>query len=307
MKFLLLAQDNSASTNNIIGAFEQLGHEVDVVLYHEGGQQRCHIIEKDDQKLLSYQGREIDPKDYDGAKLRSWGTAALGAELLEVCEEAGIPVLNETSRTTIMNSKIVSARLFAAIEGISFPKTVTFRNSSNDAKKTLAQATEKLGQGIYVFKADYGTRGSGIHFVETPNDLAQAISTLPTDNPGFLLQQFIGSMNEPISHYRVLVSKTQGVTKEAIKFTAQRPLYPSNGSTGSAAVFIPLSDGFKHAAEIAAKHSGLTFCGVDMMEDENGHPVILEVNDGPATNRFDDQGHEASLSSVKDLVEKCEL
>ena len=306
MKFLLLAQNNSPNVKNIISAFGQLNHDVDIVLYHEDGQQQCHVIEKDNGNLLSYKGREIDPKNYDGAQLWSWGTADIGRELLRVCEQAGIPVLNETSKTAVMDSKIKSAKLFSAALNVSFPKTVIFEQGS-DAVQALKLATEKLGKGLYVFKADYGALGKGIAFIKSLENLESAISTLPKHNPGFLLQEFVGASDRPISHYRVIVSQQHGPINEAIKFTAQHPLHPSNGSAGGNAEFVPLLDKFRYTAVQATRISNLTFSGIDLMEDRHGNPVLLEVNDGPGTKRFDDRGHNASLLSVRDLIAKCEF
>jgi len=301
MKALLIAQGHSPSTDNIITAFKERGHDLTVMRYWENGEQSAEIV---DGKFV-YKDTTIDPAAFDAAMLRSWGTAPLGAEFLKACEMEGVTTLNPTPRTAVTNSKVESAELFM-LNDISFPETLTYdkrihkkkNNTQANAKINFMCAEREIGPPPYVFKTDYGCRGMGVRFISTIKELNEALDeTRGAIKPGWLLQEFIGNAGQPISHYRVLVSEDKAFA-QSILFTANSPLTPSNGSKGAKSEFIKTPDDIHDLAVKATKTTGLNFASVDIMRREDGTPVILEVNDSPATDRFDVKGLKASEAAV---------
>lgn len=301
MNALLLAQGHSASTDNIIAAFKERGHNLDVVYYHDnlnaGGVPTAHITSSgflDDGKLIA-------PSDYDIAMLRCWGTAPIGARFLAECEKAGVTVLNPTADTAVMNSKIASARLFRR-SSVPFPKSLVYEGSVH-ARQTFNFAAKGLGTTPIVFKADYGTHGKAIRFISNPDDLQNSIDDFAPHNPGFVLQEFIGDPHAPISHYRAIVNQEFCLGK-GFRLTAPQPNHASNRAQGAAAQLVDLPEDVKNTAVQAAIVSKLAFSGVDIMLRTDGTPVVLEVNDSPATNGFDEAGINASRESVLALEER---
>lgn len=299
MKVLFLIEDEKNETaSNLINAFK--GNDgvcsLDVISYCSNKKSQCTIVNDGDTQALSYNDRIYSPRDYDAALLWSWGTADTGRKYLRIFEDSNVPVLNSTYATVVTDSKINFTKKLQQNK-IKTPKTMFF--SSALALNSISQINEKLGQPPYVFKADYGTQGSGINFAASEEDVhhfAKKLQGKEVDHQAFLVQEFMGDSEMPIFHYRLFVIGADVLSK-AILITAQSPLAPSNISKGGDFDFVDINGHLKKLALDATRTAELAVAGVDIMVPSNGKledAVVIEVNDGAGTKTFDRHGLKAS-------------
>jgi len=130
----------------------------------------------------------------------------------------------------------------------------------------------------------------------------------PSKQSGFVLQEFVGSADQPITHYRVIVTGDQAFPT-AMKVTAPSSLQVSNIFNGGTAEYIATNDTLAKRAQDATQASGLSVAGVDIMKvqrDGSDDYVVLEVNDGPGTKTFDKAGFALSQHIVKHVMAKLD-
>lgn len=312
--FLVESLDNQTALN-LVDAFSGTDHQVDVIPYFSHQKNQCFIeyFQVENVQVqgsqaqtscsvpaLIYNARSYFPSDYDAALLWCWGTADLGRQYLRIFEDQGVRVINSTYATEVTDSKVQLSRYFEQ-SGIAIPKTLYF-DAPLSGSESLA-GLEQLGEPPYVFKADYGTRGNAVSFPKTLADVMQCAQELYRQTPdtsGFIVQQFIGSSQRPISHYRALVLGDE-VFPHLLKVTASKPMQASNIAMGSTVELVPLQEDIEQLALQAAKSSGLKIAGVDLMveyTDNHARVVVLEINDGPGTKTFDREGCDASQAVI---------
>lgn len=293
----LVTNDHNLTAANLIEALHNTEHQIDVVPYYNDDSNQCHITDTPQGHALVFKGQIYSPSNYDGVMLWCWGTAALGRKFLKIFEDQGVEVLNSTEYTKITDSKIDIARVFKLAQ-VPSPVTLVFEGGVINVE----QIQQVLGEGPYVFKADYGTQGLGVEFPKSIADVEKLAQRLLQDNPisrGFILQEFIGNPNQPITHYRLLVIGDE-VIPITMKVTAKQELCVSNVAAGGQVEFIPLTNEMREITLAATRASGLRMAGVDlMMRDKTGEIVVLEVNDGPGTKTFDQSGYQASHKTVQ--------
>ena len=310
MKIIFLVEciDN-LTASNLVDSFSKTEHIVDVVSYFDNDQKQCVVIENGNMRSLLYNKRLYTPSEYDAALLWCWGTAEIGRDYLRIFEEQGVFVVNSANDTEVTDSK---NQLTAMLQngGVNIPKTLFFEKGLTfDAyKDKLSLLEPSLGTHPYVFKPNYGTRGRGIQFVnsiEEINDLTAMLHSKKILGDGFILQEFIGDSEQAISHYRTLVLG-ESVFPYVLKITASSPMKVSNIAAGGLAEIVKITPELMQASLQAAKVSGLKMAGVDLMvksEGVNGGDiVVLEVNDGPGTKTFDQAGCHASDAVVNFFV-----
>lgn len=285
-KIAILAQGVSPSVDGLKKAFIDKGHNVDVlrycddqfkpIIYSSNAAERAFLTDKD--------GNKINPENYQGAILWSWGTASMGASLLNVFERAGVSVLNSTAQTRVTDSKVDLTRLFNRIS-ISVPKTLCFENP--DVSNISDSVAQCIGAPPYVLKHDYGTGGKKVFFLDSLESLMAEIARIPEDKTRFIVQEFIGDHKKPIQHFRVLVIGDK-VFPKLLTLTAPDVLKPSNvAAGGSAQIGDIAADSEMAALAIAAfKAAGLNVSGVDIMRHVDGRLVVLEANDGPGLKTY---------------------
>ncbi len=301
MKILFLVEDeNNVTAANLIAALRQTKNDVDVISYYSGKEDQCSIVINNGCPNISFNRRVYSPTDYDAALLWCWGTAAVGRKYLRIFENAGVIVLNSTYDTEITDSKVSLTKMLAK-EGVSTPRTVFYGVGSS--VRSVCCVKEKLGSPPYVFKPDYGTQGLGIEFALSESKLEVFARNLQNQQ-GFLVQEFIGNSEKPISHYRVLVIG-DSVISSAMKITASKPLAASNIARGGDVEFVRITNYLKTLALSATRTTGLKVAGVDIMTYTCGgeeKAVVLEVNDGPGTKTFDAHGLDVSAQIVDYFV-----
>ena len=227
-------------------------------------------------------------------------------------------VLNSTRYTEITDSKI---RMANVLLKANIPTPTTLCMPKGHCNNTFHEIQETLGNPPYVFKPDYGTRGIGVQFALSLNNIESFAKQLLTQQrqakatlhhhqaqQGFIVQKFIGDPNELISHYRVLVIGNE-VFPMTLKVTATSTLTVSNVFSGAKITFTKTTDALKEIALAATQASGLNVAGVDIMQDgkkNEKHYWVLEVNDGPGTKTFEQAGFNVSTRIVNYFIESLD-
>ncbi|MGS2718391.1 ATP-grasp domain-containing protein [Eionea flava] len=311
MNILLLLQSlDNLTAINLIQAFKQTGHNIEVVPYYQDNKEQVAVINRGQLSFLKHQSILHNPKDYDAAVLWCWGTAALGRKYLKIFEDQGVWVLNSINNTAITDSKTQFAKALIK-NNIATPKTCFF--DTRKSEPSYLDIVKKLGAPPYVLKHDYGTQGKGVQFFHNQQEFEGHLNTfldLNKEGGKFIVQEFIGNPNKPIYHYRVIVIGNQAFPIGR-KTTAKSPMTISNFAAGSATEFFHVNSGLlMNTALEAAKISGLNVSGVDLMEYEyrgQQHVVVLEVNDGPGTKTFDQHGHHVSQAIADYVIHELSL
>ncbi len=206
----------------------------------------------------------------DLAIVRAIGDGSLEAitmrlGVLHALEALGVPVLNSARAIERCTDKSMASFLLAQA-GLPAPQTF--------AAQTLAQARDiarrECAKGPLVMKPLFGAQGWGLRLIEHEGDLP----SLQDARGVFYLQRFVGPARPPFEDMRILVSGG-----EAIAAMRRRSSHwITNVRQGAKPLAVEPSEREAEIAVGAAAALGVDFAGVDIINDERGAPLILEVN-----------------------------
>jgi RimK family alpha-L-glutamate ligase len=182
---------------------------------------------------------------------------------------AGVPVLNPPGAIEAAVDKYLAT---ARLEAAGLPVPPTWCGESADEAQT---AFERLG-GDVVVKPLFGAEGRGLVRVSDPELARRAFRTLERIGAVLYVQQFI---RHPGHDWRafVLGERVLGVIRRHAPGTDWR----TNVAVGGRAEAVRLDEGVERLAIRAARAVGATMAGVDLLPDESGRLVVLEVNAVP--------------------------
>lgn len=191
--------------------------------------------------------------------------------IAEELERAGYRLFNCCSSIVKCDDKMLT-HLSLSDQGIKMPTTISsplcYRDDGN--RKYLDNVIEIIGLPMIV-KENYGSLGRQVYFVTNKNELLDLENKLI--HVPHIFQQFIASSKG--KDYRIIVigGKTVAYMKRENKFS-----YLSNLATGGKSYVVDLPKTYLEVAEKAARILELDYCGVDLLEGENGEPILSEVN-----------------------------
>ncbi|ULO22817.1 RimK family alpha-L-glutamate ligase [Methylocystis sp. SB2] len=206
----------------------------------------------------------------DLAIVRAIGDGSLEAitmrlGVLHALEALGVPVLNSARAIERCTDKSMASFLLAQA-GLPTPQTF--------AAQTLAQARaiarRECAKGPLVMKPLFGAQGWGLRLIEREDDLP----SLQEARGVFYLQRFVGPARPPFEDMRILVSG--GDIIAAMRRRSSH--WITNVRQGAKPVAVEPSVREAEIALAAAAALGVDFAGVDIINDERGAPLILEVN-----------------------------
>lgn len=265
MKILILSrQPRLYSTQRLVEAGEQLGHEM-LVIDHL----KCNIeIEKKNPKIY-YQGAYIENVDAIipriGASVTFYGTAVVRQfEMMNIFSAV------ESQALVRSRDKLRSLQLLARA-GVGLPKTV-FTNFS----KNVEHVVESVGGAPVVLKLLEGTQGLGVILADTQNAAGSVMEAFNGLEARIIVQEFIKEAGG--ADVRAFI--VDGEVVGAMKRQGKEGEFRSNLHRGGSANIIELSEEEEKTALIAAKAMGLGVAGVDMLQSKTG-PLVLEVNSSP--------------------------
>jgi len=206
----------------------------------------------------------------DLAIVRAIGDGSLEAitmrlGVLHALEALGVPVVNSARAIERCTDKSMASFLLAQA-GLPAPQTF--------AAQTLAQARDiarrECAKGPLVMKPLFGAQGWGLRLIEHEGDLP----SLQDARGVFYLQRFVGPARPPFEDMRILVSGG-----EAIAAMRRRSSHwITNVRQGAKPLAVEPSAREAEIALAAAAALGVDFAGVDIINDNRGEPLILEVN-----------------------------
>lgn len=195
----------------------------------------------------------------------------LAAEL-----EKKVRVFNSSDTIRICEDKALT---YSAVcgEGVEIPATLyaplCYSDLSKMPKKVSEEADtviQKLGLPL-IFKLNVGSLGIGTRLIGSKEELEAAMVEFAYVPHHY--QEFVKSSAG--TDIRVVV-----IGGEAIASMRRRNAsgFLSNLAAGGVAEAYAAPEAYLRMAELAAARVGADYCGVDLMEREDGSPILLEVN-----------------------------
>ncbi|TLG73772.1 RimK family alpha-L-glutamate ligase [Methylocystis sp. B8] len=206
----------------------------------------------------------------DLAIVRAIGDGSLEAitmrlSVLHALKALDVPVVNSARAIERCTDKSMASFLLAQAR---LPTPQTF------AAQTLAQARaiarRECATGPLVLKPLFGAQGWGLRLIERVDDLP----SLQDARGVFYLQRFVGPARPPFEDMRVLVS--HGEIVAAMRRRSSH--WITNVRQGAKPLAAEPSVRETEIALAAAKALGVDFAGVDIINNDRGEPLILEVN-----------------------------
>jgi len=226
----------------------------------------CKIVTGRAQGLIIPGFRDLP----DLAIVRAIGDGSLEAitmrlGVLHALEALGVPVLNSARAIERCTDKSMASFLLAQA-GLPTPQTF--------AAQTLAQARaiarRECAKGPLVMKPLFGAQGWGLRLIEDESDLP----SLQDARGVFYLQRFVGPARPPFEDMRILVSGGEIIA--AMRRRSSH--WITNVRQGAKPLAVEPSEREAEIALAAAAALGVDFAGVDIINDDRGAPLILEVN-----------------------------
>ena len=275
------------STNRLVEAAKQRGHEVEVVNFL-----RCYMNITAHDPSVHYKGRELDQFD---AIIPRIGTSVTfyGTAVLRQFEMMGVYPLNESVAISRSRDKLRSLQLLSR-KGIGMPVT-GFARSADDVQGIL----DIVGRAPAVIKLIQGTQGLGVVLAETDKAAESVIEAFIGLDANIIVQEFIKEAKG--SDFRCLVIGEKVVA--AMQRTAKEGEFRSNLHRGGSAQIAKLTPEERSTAVRAARTMGLNVAGVDLLRSNHG-PVIMEVNSSPGLEGIEKATGKDVAGMIMEFMEK---
>ena len=230
---------------------------------------------------LSFVLNGLNLCEYDLILVRRFAADFAGAEerallnnLYEFTQNASTLVIN-SPRSILLCIDKAECSLVLNKAGIPTPKTVV---TTQVEPEILEKYFEQLGKKVVV-KPLFGAKGRGILVVEDIDSLVSLAQRAYETRTVLYLQEFIETIdNQGLREdWRVFVANDEVIG--AMKRRSES--FITNLHRGGAAVSAPLTEEIEELALKASKSCGTFYSGVDFLIDEEGQPLIVEVNSIP--------------------------
>lgn len=193
----------------------------------------------------------------------------LRMDILATAEAAGVRVINSPKSIECAVDKYLTTQKLA-LAGISVPDTMTCEGSD-----AAMEAFEALG-GDVVVKPIFGAEGRGMLRIDQPELALRTFRTLERLNATIYLQRFL---HGPLEDIRILLLDGRPVAS-----MKRQPIagdFRANAAQQGRSTPWHPTDQEVELAQRSAEVTGCVFSGVDLMYDENGKAVVIEVNAVP--------------------------
>ncbi len=291
MRIAILSRNaNLYSTNRILKAGEQRGHEM-IVIDH----QKCVLVIESSKPKIIYKGEEL--KNIDAIIPRIGASVTFyGAAVVRQFEQMHVFSTVESQALVRSRDKLRSLQLMAKA-GIGMPKTA-FASSPKDIDNIIKQ----VGGAPVVIKLLEGTQGIGVILAETHNSAKSVIEAFLGVAVNILVQEFIKEAKG--ADVRVFI--VDGQIVGAMRRQGAEGDFRSNLHRGGKAALIQLSAEEKATAIKAVKKLGLAIGGVDMLQGASG-PLVMEVNSSPGLEGIEAATGEDIAGKIIEYVERNEF
>ncbi|MCP3101225.1 RimK family alpha-L-glutamate ligase [Myxococcus sp. K15C18031901] len=266
MKVTLLSRSASIpSTRRLVEAGRARGHRMRVLnplrvqMHLDGG-----------SATLYYDRKKLAPTDVlvprIAQSINTYGLAVVNQFAL-----GGVALVNHAQAIAMSRSKMRSLQLLSA-HGIDIPATVMARDAAH-----LKEMVGLVGGVPVLVKLLQGQEKHGVMVCESLQSLEAALEAVLGLGHNLVMQEYVKSTSQDV---RVLV-----VGGKAIAAVRRRPRAGRLAHTlikGARLEAMELSPGQRATAEKATRLVGLEVAAVDLLDVEEGHPKVFEVNSSPA-------------------------
>lgn len=265
MKIGVLSREKSLySTQRLIEAAEQRGHEVEVI-----DALRCYMNINSDKPEIHYQGKELT--NFDAVIPRIGASVTFyGCAVLRQFESMGVYSPNGSVAITRSRDKLRSLQVLSR-KDVGMPIT-GFASKPDDVKDLLTM----VGGAPVVIKLLEGTQGIGVVLAETRKAAESVIEAFMGLKANIMVQEYIKEAGGADIRCFVIGDKVIA----SMKRQAQEGEFRSNLHRGGSASLIRITPEERRTAVKAAKAMGLGVAGVDLLRSERG-PLVMEVNSSP--------------------------
>jgi ribosomal protein S6--L-glutamate ligase len=266
MKITILSRSASiSSTKRLVEAGRARGHQVRVlnpvrVEMHLDGQ----------RANLYYRRRKLSPCDVVipriAQSINNYGLAVVNQ--FAMC---GVPLVNTARAIAESRNKLRSLQLLSA-HGIDIPATVMARDAAD-----LKAMVGLVGGVPVLVKLLQGQEKHGVMVCESLQSLEAALEAILGLGHNLVVQQYVQNTGQDV---RVLV-----VGGRAVAAVRRLPRFGRLSYTlnrGARLERIELTELQRQAAEKTATLVGLEVAAVDLLDVQEGHPKVFEVNSSPA-------------------------
>ena len=235
----------------------------------------------------------------DGAFVRGVAAGTLEEvvfrlDVLHALDAMGVPVYNDGRAIERSVDKSLTSFLLARA-GLATPSTLV------TAVRAEAEAhiLREIAQGsMTVCKPLFGSQGKGLIRIAEPRDLPDASAV----NGVWYLQRFVASGATGAADWRLLVLGGRVVAS----MRRSTPGWLTNVAQGGRCQAALPDQGLRALAERALEVLGMSYAGVDLMQDRDGGWWILEVNSIPAWRGLQGvAGVDIAGLLAEDLLRRC--
>lgn len=220
---------------------------------------------------IKYNDQDISVKDviyFRGSIFKEKREKILS--ISEFCKFRGAKVINSAESSFISSNKWLS-RINLIKSKIKMPKACLIFN-----KKDIEEAVNFLGGFPILLKTFYGSKGSGVIFINDIYSLISVYDYFTSLEQNFYLEEFIDSPQKQT--VRTICIKDEPIC--SFIMTPQKDDFRSNYAKGGNAT--KTNDKTEKIAVDVLKSCKLDFCAVDIIQDKNtGEYFVLEVNSSP--------------------------
>jgi ribosomal protein S6--L-glutamate ligase len=239
---------------------------------------------------------------YDGAELPMYDAVIprigasitfYGTSVVRQFEMMGTFSVNESVAISRSRDKLRSLQLLSR-KGIGLPRT-GFASKPDNVKDLI----KNVGGAPLVIKLLEGTQGIGVVLADTNKAAESIIEAFMGLKANILVQEYVKEAGG--ADIRCLVVGSKVVA--AMKRQGAEGEFRSNLHRGGSAEIVKSSKLERETAVNAAKVMGLNFCGVDLLQSENG-PMVMEVNSSPGLEGIETATGKNVAGMVFDFIEK---
>ncbi|ATB26672.1 ATP-grasp domain-containing protein [Melittangium boletus] len=266
MKITILSRSASiSSTKRLVEAARARGHQVRVlnpvrVEMHLDGR-KAHLY---------YRRRKLAPCDVVIPRIAQ-SVNNYGLAVVNQFAMSGIPLLNTARAIAESRNKMRSLQLLSA-HGIGIPATVMARDAAD-----LKAMVGLVGGVPVLVKLLQGQEKRGVMVCESLQSLEAALEAILGLGHNLIVQQYVKHSGQDV---RVLVVGGKAVAAVRRRPRVGRLSYTLN--RGARLEKLELTASQRTAAEKTASLVGLEVAAVDLLDVQEGHPKVFEVNSSPA-------------------------
>jgi ribosomal protein S6--L-glutamate ligase len=288
MRIAILSRKESLySTNRIVDAARQRGHEVQVydpTLFAMGVSSMSPSLHYKGQPFAGAEA--VIPRI--GASITFYGVA-----VVRQLEQMGYFCANESQAIARSRDKLRALQILSRHK-IGMPPTEFVRS-----KADILPAIERVGGAPVILKVLEGTQGIGVILAESAKVAEAVIEAFQSAKQNLLIQKFVKEAKGRDIRAFVVGSRVVAAMRRSATTSDE---FRSNVHLGAKVSKVDLPREFQETAIKAAQILGLHIAGVDMLETSQG-PAVMEVNSSPGLEGIE-KATEVDVAS--EIISFCE-